>query len=85
MRWCGCYLPTVQSVILFLKFLSAAFLKLNLTWLLSGSVIERGVTPVEIGLAPRDVKGLAAAFAEHLRIIEVDGMGLGIFISPGSM
>lgn len=43
-----------------------------------GRVVITLATGVEIGLAPRDVEGLAGASAEDLRIVEVDGMGLGI-------
>ena len=35
-------------------------------------------TGVELGLAPRDVEGLAGASIEDLRVVEVDAMGLGV-------
>jgi hypothetical protein len=35
-------------------------------------------TGVELGLAPRDVEGLAGASTEDLRVVEVDAMGLGV-------
>lgn len=43
-----------------------------------GRVVITLTTGVEIGLVPRDVEGLAGASAQDLRIVEVDGMGLGI-------
>jgi len=35
-------------------------------------------TGVELGLAPRDVEGLAGASADDLRAVEIDSRGLGI-------
>ena len=35
-------------------------------------------TGVELGLAPRDVEGLAGASTEDLRVVVVNGMGLGV-------
>jgi hypothetical protein len=43
-----------------------------------GRVIVRLTTSVEIGVAPRDVEGLAGAPREALAEIEVEAMGLGI-------
>ena len=43
-----------------------------------GRVVITLSTGVELGLAPRDVEGLAGASAEDLRVVQVDGMGLGI-------
>ena len=43
-----------------------------------GRVVITLCTGVELGLAPRDVEGLVGASAEDLRVVEVDGMGLGI-------
>lgn len=43
-----------------------------------GRVVITLSTGVELGLAPRDVEGLAGASAEDLRVIEVEGMGLGV-------
>ena len=43
-----------------------------------GRVVITLTTGVELGLAPRDVEGLAGASAEDLRAVEVDGMGLGV-------
>lgn len=43
-----------------------------------GRVIITLSTGVELGLLPRDVEGLAGASAEDLRVIEVEGMGLGV-------
>lgn len=43
-----------------------------------GRVVITLASGVEIGLAPRDVEGLAGASAEDLRTIEVEGLGLGI-------
>ncbi len=43
-----------------------------------GRVVITLSTGVELGLAPRDVEGLAGASTEDLRVIEVDGMGLGL-------
>jgi Protein of unknown function (DUF2442) len=41
-------------------------------------VIVRLTTGVELGFAPRDVEGLQHASADDLKVIEVDGFGLGI-------
>lgn len=35
-------------------------------------------TGIELGLVPRDVEGLAGASADDLRVVEIDGQGLGI-------
>ena len=43
-----------------------------------GRVVITLSTGVELGLAPRDVEGLAGASAEDLHAVEVDAMGLGI-------
>jgi hypothetical protein len=43
-----------------------------------GRVVIVLSTGVELGFAPRDVEGLAGASAEDLRVVEVDGMGLGV-------
>ena len=43
-----------------------------------GRVVITLSTGVELGLAPRDVEGLAGASAEDLRVIEVEAMGLGV-------
>ncbi len=43
-----------------------------------GRVVITLSAGVELGLAPRDVEGLAGASAEDLRVVEVDGTGLGI-------
>lgn len=43
-----------------------------------GRVVIALSTGVELGLAPRDVEGLAGASAADLRVIEVEAMGLGI-------
>lgn len=43
-----------------------------------GRVVVTLSTGVELGLAPRDVEGLAGASAADLRVIEVEAMGLGI-------
>lgn len=43
-----------------------------------GRVVITLSTGIEIGLAPRDVEGLAGASAEDLRVVEVEEMGLGI-------
>ncbi len=43
-----------------------------------GRVVIALSTGVELGLAPRDVEGLAGASAEDLRVVQVDGMGLGV-------
>ena len=43
-----------------------------------GRVVITLSTGIELGLAPRDVEGLAGASAEDLRVIEVDAMGLGL-------
>ena len=43
-----------------------------------GRVVITLSTGVDLGLAPRDVEGLAGASAEDLRAVEVDAMGLGI-------
>lgn len=43
-----------------------------------GRVVITLSTGIELGLSPRDVEGLAGAPAEDLRVIEVEGMGLGI-------
>jgi hypothetical protein len=41
-------------------------------------VIVRLTTGVELGFAPRDVEGLQHASADDLKVIEVEGFGLGI-------
>jgi hypothetical protein len=41
-------------------------------------IIVRLTTGVELGFAPRDVEGLQHASAEDLKVIEVEGFGLGI-------
>jgi hypothetical protein len=41
-------------------------------------VIVRLTSGVELGFAPRDVEGLQHASADDLRVIEVEGFGLGI-------
>lgn len=43
-----------------------------------GRVVITLSTGVELGLVPRDVEGLAGAAPEDLRVIEVEGVGLGI-------
>ena len=43
-----------------------------------GRVVIVLSTGVELGLAPRDVEGLAGASAADLKAIEIDGLGLGI-------
>jgi hypothetical protein len=43
-----------------------------------GRVVITLSTGIELGLAPRDVEGLAGAAAEDLRIIKVEELGLGI-------
>ncbi len=43
-----------------------------------GRVVIALSTGVELGLAPRDVEGLAGASTEDLRAVEVNGMGLGV-------
>lgn len=43
-----------------------------------GRVVITLSTGVELGLAPRDLEGLAGASVEELRVIEVEGMGLGV-------
>jgi hypothetical protein len=44
----------------------------------SNRVIVRLTTGVELGFAPRDVESLQHASAEDLKVIEVEGFGLGI-------
>jgi hypothetical protein len=41
-------------------------------------IIVRLTTGVELGFAPRDVEGLQHASADDLKVIEVEGFGLGI-------
>ena len=41
-------------------------------------IIVRLTTGVELGFAPRDVEGLQHASARDLKVIEVEGLGLGI-------
>ena len=43
-----------------------------------GRVVITLSTGIELGLAPRNVEGLAGASVEDLRVVEVDGLGLGI-------
>lgn len=43
-----------------------------------GRVVIALSTGVELGLAPRDVEGLAGASADDLRAVEIDSQGLGI-------
>ncbi len=43
-----------------------------------GRIVIALSTGVELGLAPRDVEGLAGASVDDLRVVEVNGMGLGI-------
>lgn len=43
-----------------------------------GRVVIALSTGVELGLAPRDVEGLASASADDLRAVEIDNLGLGI-------
>ena len=43
-----------------------------------GRVVITLTTGIELGLAPRDVEGLAGASVADLRAVEVDAMGLGI-------
>jgi hypothetical protein len=43
-----------------------------------GRVVITLSTGVELGLAPRDVEGLAGAPAEDLRVIELEAVGLGV-------
>lgn len=43
-----------------------------------GRVVIALSTGVELGLAPRDVEGLAGASADDLRSVEIDSQGLGI-------
>ncbi len=43
-----------------------------------GRIVIALSTGVELGLVPRDVEGLAGASIDDLRVVEVDGMGLGI-------
>ena len=43
-----------------------------------GRVVITLSTGIELGLAPRDVEGLAGASTEDLRVVEVDAMGLGV-------
>lgn len=43
-----------------------------------GRVVIALSTGVELGLAPRDVEGLAGASADDLRAVEIDNQGLGI-------
>ena len=43
-----------------------------------GRIVITLSTGVELGLLPRDVEGLAGASAAELRVIEVEGIGLGI-------
>jgi hypothetical protein len=41
-------------------------------------IIVRLTTGIELGFAPRDIEGLQHASAEDLKMIEVEGFGLGI-------
>src|SRR6516162_3777819 len=41
-------------------------------------IIVRLTTGIELGFAPRDVEGLQHASADDLKVIEVEGFGLGI-------
>jgi Protein of unknown function (DUF2442) len=41
-------------------------------------IIVRLTTGVELGFAPRDVEGLQHASTDDLKVIEVEGFGLGI-------
>ena len=41
-------------------------------------IIVRLTTGVELGFPPRDVEGLRHASAEDLKVIEIEGSGLGI-------
>lgn len=43
-----------------------------------GRVVITLSSGIELGLLPRDVEGLAGASPEDLRVVEVEGMGLGI-------
>lgn len=43
-----------------------------------GRVVIALSTGVELGLAPRDVEGLAGASVDDLRAVEIDNLGLGI-------
>src|SRR5690349_17595454 len=43
-----------------------------------GRVVITLPTGVELGLAPRDVEGLAGASTADVRAVEVDGVGLGV-------
>lgn len=43
-----------------------------------GRIVIALSTGIELGIAPRDVEGLAGASVEDLRVVEVDGIGLGI-------
>jgi len=43
-----------------------------------GRVVIALSTGVELGLAPRDVEGLAGASADDLRAVEIDSQGLGL-------
>lgn len=43
-----------------------------------GRVVITLSTGIELGLVPRNVEGLAGASVEDLRVVEVDGMGLGV-------
>ena len=43
-----------------------------------GRIVITLSTGIELGLLPRDVEGLAGASAADLRVIEVEGMGLGV-------
>lgn len=43
-----------------------------------GRVVIALSTGIELGLAPRDVEGLAGASADDLRAVEIDSQGLGI-------
>jgi hypothetical protein len=43
-----------------------------------GRVVIALSTGVELGLAPRDVEGLAGASADDLRVVEIDSQGLGV-------
>jgi hypothetical protein len=43
-------------------------------------IIVRLTTGVELGFAPHDVEGLQHASAEDLKVIEVEGFGLGIHV-----
>lgn len=43
-----------------------------------GRVVITLTSGVELGLAPRDVEGLAGASADDLRVVEIDALGLGV-------